>query len=286
MTSQKKYGDIFVGIFALLMLIFLLPSLLPAQDRKRDLQQEKKQIEEEIAFTNKLLSDTRKSRETSVNGLLLLQQKIRQRERLANNIKAELVLLGSEIEQTGDSIFSLNVELKKLKEEYARMIYYAYQNRSSYDRLVFIFSSKDFNQAYRRIKYFQQYSAYRRTQAALITETQSVLSSKEVQLEAQKAEKQGLLKEQENERVLLINEKAEVDQNISDLGKQEKELKASLRTKEKAVAALSKAIEDIIAEEIRLAEERARAAASSSTTSSPRSLNMASGRSATATPIL
>ncbi len=254
-----------VILLSFLGLLFL-PGTISGQDRKASLQQEKIQIESEIAYTNQLLEKTRKNRQNSMEGLTILQQKIRQRERLINNIKAELALTNRDIDITGDSIFSLTNDLKKLKEEYAKMIYYANRHRGSYDRLVFIFSAEDFNQAYRRIKYFQQYSAYRRTQAELITSTQDALSLKELQLEREKAEKQNLLSQEQDEKNQLEFEKGDVDRTIQDLGQKEKQLKADLRAKEKAVAELEKTIADIIAEEIRLAEERARAAAASSTT--------------------
>ena len=247
--------------------IFLIPALSSAQDSKISLKQEKKQIEADIAYTNQLLSKTRQNRRSSVDGLVILQQKIRQRERLINTVEAELILLDNEIEETGDSIFDLSVELKKLKEEYALMIYYAKRNSSSYDRLVFIFSASDFNQAYRRLKYFQQYGVYRRTQAGLITSTQDKLSIKELNLEQQKAEQQNLLAQEKNEKQQLEIEQGDVDRTIQDLGHREKELKSTLRAKQKAVAELEKAIEKIIAEEIRLAEERARAAAGTTTIS-------------------
>ena len=53
-------------------------------------------------------------------------------------------------------------ELKKLEQEYAKMVYYAYKNKHSYDNWVFIFSSKSFNQAYKRLKYFKQYAQHRK----------------------------------------------------------------------------------------------------------------------------
>ena len=254
--------------FLLFILTFLIPAGMQGQNRKADLQKEKEQIEADIAYTNQLLSKTRTNRKSSMDALAILQQKIRQRERLINTIKAQLVITEQEIEYTGDSIFELSVELKKLKEEYAEMIYHANRNRSSYDRLVFIFSAEDFNQAYRRIKYFQQYSAYRRTQAELITSTQEKLSVKELDLERQKAEQESLLANEENEKIQLEEEKLDVDQTINDLGQRERKLKSDLRAKERAVADLDKAIAEIIAEEIRLAEERARAEAAATTTTS------------------
>lgn len=250
----------------ILLILLVAPGISMSQDRKANLRGEKKQIEADIAYTNKMLSETRSSQKNSMDELAILKQNIRQRERLINNIKAELVLLNKEMKQTSDSIFNLGVELKKLKEEYALMIYYAYRNKNSYDRLVFIFSSEGFNQAYRRIKYFQQYSAYRRTQAELITKTQETLQIKELELEHQKQEKEGLLSQEVDERKQLEASKGEVDRTISSLSQQEKKLKSDLRKKQKAVAVLDKAIADIIAEEIRLAEERARAAAAAANT--------------------
>jgi septal ring factor EnvC (AmiA/AmiB activator) len=248
--------------------LFLFSVPLVGQDRKGNLQEEKKQIESEIAYTNQLLEKTRLNRQNSVDGLAILKQKIRQRERLIHNIEAALTLTDEEIEETDDSIFLLQVELKKLKEEYATMIYYANRNRSSYNRLVFIFSAEDFNQAYRRIKYFQQYSTYRRTQAELIVSSQDNLGLKELELERQKAEQQNLLTQEQKEKKQLVGEQGEADRTIQILGQQERGLRAKLRKKEKAVAKLDRAIADIIAEEIRLAEERARAAAAESTTTS------------------
>lgn len=268
MPVQRSYYFSYTSLLPIILFIlFISPAIVNAQNRKDNLQEEKKQIEEEIVFTNKLLAETSLNKRSSMDGLVILQQNIRQRERLINNIKAEVVLLEKEIDETGKRIFSLTNELKKLKEEYAQMIYYAYRNRRSYDRLVFIFSSDDFNQAYRRIKYFQQYSTYRQTQAELITKTQSTLSDKEITLENQKAVKQGLLASEENERKVLEQQKSRVNLTIQDLGKQEKGLKASLRKKKKAVAELENAIEKIIAEEIRLAAERAKANSASKTRS-------------------
>lgn len=268
MQAGRAHIQTIAAFSAILIFLILFSSNLSAQNRKQDLQKEKQAIEKEIKYTNDLLERTSRNKESNINGLVILKKKINQRERLINTIRAEISLLENEIDETGDSVFALSVELKKYKEEYAKMIYYAYRNRSSYDRLVFIFSSKDFNQAYRRLRYFQQYGSYRRTQARLITQTQEALNAKEKKLEAQRDEKQDLLASAENERSLLENERSTVNSTIQDLSKKEKQLRADLRKKRKSVAELENTIEKIIAEEIRLAEERARAEAASSTTAS------------------
>jgi hypothetical protein len=72
--------------------------------------------------------------------------------------------------------------LKNLKDEYAKMIYAAFKKRGNRSNLIFIISSKDFNQAYKRISYLKQYSSFRKTQAKKITESQLLLISKKEQL--------------------------------------------------------------------------------------------------------
>jgi murein hydrolase activator len=155
-------------------------------------------------------------------------------------------------------ISSMSVELKKMKNEYARMIYYAYKNLNSYNRLLFIFSSEDFNQAYRRLLYYQQYSAYRRTQAELIRSAQINLTRKQRELEETRMDKLTLARSKENEKGKLTKEKEDKDKSIKQLGQKEKELEATLREKQKAAQKLEKEIEKIIAAEIKAAADRAR----------------------------
>ena len=138
------------------------------------------------------------------------------------------------------------------------MIYYSFKNKNTYDRLMFIFSSEDFNQAYRRLKYFQQYSAYRKAQVKLMQETQEKLDNKVQEYEAQIAERESLLSELQEEYDALTQEKASKNRNVVQLSKKEKDLKKDLRNKQQAAQKLENAIKDIITEEIRLAEERAK----------------------------
>jgi len=240
---------------------FCLSVLAPdlyAQDKKTQLQQKKAKIEEEINYTNKLLDETKKNKQASVNQLVLLNKKITKRQELISAINGEIGSLDKQIDETNDTINHLTQTIKRLKEEYARMIYYAGKNRNSYSRLMFIFSAKDFNQAYQRLKYFQQYSSYRQNQVRVIKENQLLLNEKINLLEKQKAYKLSLKKSEESEKQKLTREKSEQDQTIKNLSKKEKELLRKLRESEKAARKLQKAIEDLIAEELRKASEAAK----------------------------
>ena len=188
--------------------------------------------------------------------MVILREKISSREKLIATINREINTVNKQITLNNEILKDLTNDLKKLKDEYARMIYYAYKNRNSYDRLMFVFSSKDFNQAYQRLKYFQQYTAYRETQAELIEKTQKEINQAIENLEKYKSEKLALLRLKEQERDELASERIQQNKTVKDLNAKEKELLSDLKKKEKAAKKLQKEIEKIIAEEIRLAAKK------------------------------
>ena len=239
------------------ILLFSGSGAVLAQQDRTSLENEKKKLEKEIEYSNHLLEQTQQTRQASLGELAVIKSKIGKREALITTIQSEIALLNRQITATGDSINELNEDLKSLKEEYAKMIYYAYKNMNVYDRLMFIFSAEDLNQAYQRMKYFQYYNRYREQQAELIREKTSALQAKNNELEDRKKEKQALLDDLENEKAQLSKEQADKDNTVQNLTRKEKELRKTIKEKEKAAEKLQKAIEDIIAEEIRLAAERA-----------------------------
>jgi septal ring factor EnvC (AmiA/AmiB activator) len=239
------------------LFIFIFHLAFSQQDRAR-LEEDKKKIEEEIKYTNQLLEQTRQTKKTSLNEVVMLNSKIGKRQSLINTINSEVRLIDGQISSSNDSIIQLTEELQKLKDDYAKMIYYAYKNQNRYDLLMFIFSAGDFNQAYQRLKYFQGYNAYRKKQAELITQTQWKIREKTLVLEERKEEKETLLTSIEREKNNLAREKTEKNTSVQKLSAREKELLKTLKEKENAAKKLQKAIQDIISEEIRLASDRAK----------------------------
>ncbi len=255
-TRKGNYFNRLNGLSLLLILLFLAVNSIYSQDEKTRLENNKKKIEEEIQYNSKLLDETKKSQETTLNQLVVIKKQISSREKLIMNINAEIKAVNEEIEKNNLTLKDLNDDLVKLKEEYAAMIYYAHKNRSSYDKLMFIFASSDFNQAFKRLKYFQQYSAYRKTQVLLIEQTQAEIKKKLTELENLKLAKVELLRSVETERSKLNSEKIQQNNTITDLNKKEKELLATIKEKEKAAKKLQKEIEKIIAEEINTASKK------------------------------
>ncbi|NVN94469.1 MAG: peptidoglycan DD-metalloendopeptidase family protein [Bacteroidetes bacterium] len=228
-----------------------------AQTDKNKLQENKKKIEQEIQFTNNLLNETKKNKQTSLNQLVILKNQIGKREELITNINDEINVIVGEISTTEKSVDQLNQELASLKAEYTKMIIAANRNRSSYSVLMFIFASEDFNQAYQRLKYYQQYSVYRKKQIKLIQQTQDKLTHKKQELEVQKLTQKQLLSSNESEKKKLTKEQEIKNLAVQNLQKTEKALLKTLRKKEAEAKKLQKDIEHIIAEEVRKAREAA-----------------------------
>ncbi|RYG07174.1 MAG: peptidase M23, partial [Chitinophagaceae bacterium] len=149
--------------------------------------------------------------------------------------------------------------------EYAGMIRFAQRNRNSYDKMMFIFAARDFNQAYKRIKYLQQFSQYRKKQAGYIENTQQDLNGKIKILDRTLKEKSDLLREQERERERLGKDKSQQSAVLNNLNKQERQFKQDINTRKKQQAQIDKAIrlaiQRAIEEAKRKAAEEARIAA-------------------------
>lgn len=240
-------------IAIILMTVLCLAIAVPAfaqKQSKTDLEEKKKKLQQDIELTNQLLSETKKSKKLSLNQLLTLNKKLSDRQELINTISGQIFALNRRISETNKNITELQAELKKLKDDYAKMIYNAYRNRDEYSRLMFIFASTNFNQAYIRLKYLQQYSEYRHKQAEQIELKQKELNEKLQELEVRKTEKRELLGSQESEKEALTKEKSEKEEVLTELQSKEKQLKADLDKKKKDAERLQQAIMRIIKEEI------------------------------------
>lgn len=249
------------NILLFLIVLVLLPCITVAQNTKTKLLQKKKKIEKEIKQTNTQLNKTKKDKQLNLNELLQLNNKIVKREELITTITTEVDGLAGQLNALSDTITRLSGELRNLKKEYARMIYSANKNRNAYSRLMFVFASQNFNQAYQRLKYFQQYSAYRQAQVKLIEKTQVKLSIKKKEVERVKNSKLTLVQKQQQEKQQLTEEKDQKNTAIRKLSNKEKELLKTLHDHEQAANKLQSAIETLIAEEIHKAEELLKAEA-------------------------
>ncbi len=238
----------------ILLLSFLLMAGSVFSQSKTDLEKQKQKLLQDIEFTNKLLNETEANKKATLGELNLLSSKINKRQELINTILREVELIESQIGETKGVVAALAADLKALKDEYALMIYQAYKNQNQYDRLLFILSSEDFNQAYKRIKYFQQYAKHRQQQAKAIESTKTALESRTEELADKKLKMAYLVEDKEKEKIQLSTEKEQQGEMVKSLKDKESELKKDLKDKERDAKKLEKAIARIIEEEIRKAK--------------------------------
>lgn len=241
----------FFRLFVLgFVLVFVAPSSY-AQKSRTALEKQKSKIRKEIDYKNQLLKETKKTKKKSLNQLILVRKKIKNRENLISTLRSEMQLIDGEIDETNNEISRKEDELNALKDEYAKMIYHAYKTRSSYDKIMFVFASEDFNQAYKRLKYLQQYSEFRQAQAQQIALTKLQLDSQITQLEDKKVAKELLITNTKQERNTLAEDIGEKQKLFNDLNSKEKELKDEIKKNERESRKLQKAIQRIIDAEIK-----------------------------------
>ncbi len=224
----------------------------PSQNRS-DLEKERASIQKEIEDVKRSLDITHKNRKQTLGQLALLQKRLRLRQAAITNINQQLNFIQSDMNTSWQEIIKLKKELDTLRKQYAESVVYAYENRTNYDYLNFIFAAGNFNDALKRVEYLKSYRAYREQRADNILKTQVLLQNKIDGLKIKRVEKDEALVKQSKEKQVLEVEKKEKDQVVEQLQGQEKELKKQMALKQRQDQKLSSAI----AAAIRRAREEA-----------------------------
>jgi len=234
--------------FFCLFLICVGFNEIQAQSRKA-LEQKKKSVAQQIEVTNKLLQETEMNRKQGYNRLLIIKRRVALRKELVSTLRDELISIDNEVQDKSNVIKELEIKLEQLKAEYGRLVYFAYKNRSNYDKLMFILASDDFNQAYRRLKYLQQYSKYRREQAQKIVNTRKTLAYEVAELQEIRQNKQKMLAQKEREQHYLKQEQRKELAAVNSLKSKARELKADIIKANKIRAQIEAEIKALIAKE-------------------------------------
>ncbi len=237
-------------LFIKICFVLLSCSSLMAQSRVV-LQKRKAKLLEEIELSNSVLDQTVADKNVSVHQLKALKQKIAIRSQLIRTIQKEVGYIKEEIELSTRQQQKMRDELDSLKGAYSVLVQQAYKSSRHFNRLLFLFSSNDFQQAYKRLFYIRQISKYRIAQAVLIAEKSLALEKSIVVLKNQKSIKQNLISNKRTENELLSREQAQESVSLATLAEKEKELKKDLKSKRTKRKKIQKEIERIIAEELR-----------------------------------
>ncbi|MCD6010339.1 MAG: Peptidase [Flavipsychrobacter sp.] len=226
---------------------------------KEELMAKRKELQDDIAETEKRLRMISNDKQTTMSQLRDLQNKLALRQRLISNINDEMNDIDRTIRNSSKEVGNLKTKLEELKIRYAQSIRYSYQSRSSYDMIAFLFSSRDFNDALRRMKYLKKFRDFRKQQVEQIKTTQSTLQHKIGVLASEKQQKDKLLNTEEEQKKYLMEETDHTNRVIEDLKGKEGELMKNVEKNrviaKRVNAAINRIIENEIAKAAKEAEE-------------------------------
>lgn len=241
------------GILVCAMIVFWGLSL--QGQSLTELRAKKVNTSQVIKYTSSLLETARKNEKVTLGKLRLLNNQINQRNSLIGNINDEIKALDYYINENTDVVDMIRNDHEALKTEYAEMIRFAQKNKNTYDKIIYLFSSENINQAYRRTLYLRQYAKYRKKQADLLVVLADLLDKKIVQLNKLKGNKLVLIGEKESEANQLLSEKNEQNKYIQSLKKRQRELRKKLREQQKIQDKLNREIEKLVEEQAKKARK-------------------------------
>ncbi|MGB7528998.1 murein hydrolase activator EnvC family protein [Sphingobacterium cellulitidis] len=250
------FKKIVLSIFSLLLFVGLSYG-----QSSLELKKQRERIDREIAELQKILSAKTQEKLLSQQEVAALSKQLDLRENKISTINSELRIINKNISSNNAIVDKLKAELEKMRQDYEKMILFAFRNKNSYNKMMFIFASKDFNQAFKRVKYLQQFTDARKIKVSEIEGTKKQIELKIAQLERDKKTQQSLLKEQEAERNTIAKDKAAHSQELNQLAREERTFRGQLTKKQQEKKRLDAAIKTAIAREVeaaRRAEEERR----------------------------
>jgi septal ring factor EnvC (AmiA/AmiB activator) len=221
-----------------------------------DLQKQAQTLQKELDDLNRLLDQTKNNKKSSLAQLALIRNKISKRQALINGIAKQVKVLDAAILSNQKDVKRLNNELDTLKYRYAKSIVFAYQSRSGYEYLNFLFSAGSFNDAVKRITYLKSYRQNRETQAMAIGLSENNLKSKINILSENKQDRIKTLSAQTVQLKVLQDDRKEQDKVVKQLKNKEQEITTQVRQKEAQRRKMQAAIAAVIKREMQEAVKR------------------------------
>lgn len=244
-----KFSNVF-RIFNIVLLMLFLVSFSSYGQSRKELEKQRIEIQKEIKKINDLLFQSQTKEKNILSDLSDLNIKIGVRTKLIETINQETKQLSKEIKENEKEVDQLQKRLESLKEDYANMVIQSYKSKTKQSRLMFVLSSENFLQAYKRIQYIQQYADYRAKQGEEIKIETLKLENLNDYLKETKAEKETLLIVNQQEKDRIDAEKKSHQVLVNSLKKKEKKYISQIKQKQKAEKAIDKKIEKLIKEAI------------------------------------
>ena len=237
-----------MNLIRLLLCFFLFIVTDLRSQSKKLLEKQKIEIQNEIKVIEQKLSNSSKKKGVIIANAEDLNYKIKLQQNLISNINNQLNLILNEIDDNEIQLSNLKNKELSLKEELAKMLLIGYKKKSNLNKLMFIFSSSSFQQAYKRLQYFKQYANFQSKTLSKIKITSSEIENIIIALDSQKTNKQLLINENENIKKELSIQYSDLNELIAEVNKDQKKYKNEIKQKQKLSREIDKKIEKLIRE--------------------------------------
>ncbi len=238
-----------------ILALFLFFTSAKAQDNRESLEKRRLELRREISRINELRISNQKKQRSVLGQVEDLNQQIRSTEDLIKVTNQQANLLTREINTNTAKIGRLRKELEELKEDYAKMIRRSYKSKSQQSRIMFLLSSKNFLQAYKRLQYMKQYTEYRKQQGEQIKANTVELQQLNSRLVKQKEEKEKLIAENRKTRAQLEENRKTQQALMATIKQREGQFASQIRQKQDEIDEIDRAIEKMIRESIAKSNE-------------------------------
>ena len=240
LRGSRKHSIVFLFSF------FVAFFAAAQTNEQRALEAKRERLQKEISEINRLLFAERRQRGDVLDQIEALDRKINVRQQLIRVTNQQANLLNRQINTNTRSISKLRDDLEALKEDYGNMIRRSYQNRSQQNRLMFLLSSQNFFQIYKRLQYMKQYTTHRKQQGETIKEKTDELTDLNQQLIAQREEKSKLIAENKRARNRMLTEVRTQKDLLNSIRQNESKYATAVRNKKREARRIDEQIDRLI----------------------------------------
>ena len=257
----RNKGNITMRCLLSILILLGISVSVCSQETVKSLKRKQRQAKQNIEMTNRLLNENKKNQKTTANSITVISRQIEERENLIKALNDEVGILDRDLSNINAEKSQLEEKLQELRKEYAKLLYHYYFHKTKSNAVFYILSSESLTQGFRRLRYVQQYSNYRKEQAQKIQQVTDELGQKETLLSRVKEEKHNTLKGKQVESNKLLKSKERKQKMLTELSQKESDLKVKLEKQQRQVEVLNKKIDDMIAAEIAKQEAQRKAKA-------------------------
>ncbi|WP_060874443.1 murein hydrolase activator EnvC family protein [Myroides odoratus] len=246
---------------SILFILMALPLCAQQKETQEQLERRKQQIVIEIKSVQQLLHKEQTKERNILAEIDEINRKVTLNRQLISNVRKQINITTNNIAKNQKEANALAKELDQLKQDYAKTIVKAYKSRSNQSKMMFILSSENFFQAYKRVQYLKQYADFRKQQGEELKEKTILLNEALAKLEVEKEKQRKLLAEQEANEKNLKEDLTAQQELVSIVKKDQKKFNEQIKKKQDETKAIDRKIQQLIREAIEEANRKAREAA-------------------------